>query len=143
MELSMVKLKVQSAEDIVAAYLTCLGLKKSDAPQVLSFYPQLAESGNIMAELDDIIYQKAKSIYKLKMAKIQLVAVYKAAFADIGAAKEYGAEALLPEFDDKNFAAAMRQAYIEAAPSYKLTEMPTQKIETIQLHKHKSKGEKK
>lgn len=140
----MVKLKIQSAQDIVEAYISCLGLKKNDAQVLLDAYPKLSKSNNLIASLNEIVYLKAKEIYKTKLAKTQLTALYKAAFIDLEIAKKYGVKPLLPNFADTDFTELMHKAYIETAPSYKLTEMPTQEIDPIHLHKaKKAKGEKK
>lgn len=139
----MVKLKIQSANDIVAANLSCLGLKKNEAAALLKAYPKLEKAADITAEIDEIIYQKAKKIFKAKLAKIQLVALYKAEFIGLNLPQKYGIKPLLPDFEDNDFKAEMLGAYIEVAPTYKITEMPTQEITTIHLHKAKSKGEKK
>lgn len=137
----MVKLKIQSAVDILTAYLHGLGLKKEYAPQMLEVYKNIESSENIIASLDEIIYQKSKRIFKEKLDKIQLVALYKAIFLKCGLAEKYGIAPLLPNFEDKAFCSVMQNAFIKVAPAYKIAAMPTQKIDTIQLHKNK--GEKK
>ena len=140
----MVKLKIQSAQDIIEAYISCLGIKKSEAQTLLDSYPKLSKSNNLTAAINEIIYLKAKEIFKTKLAKTQLIALYKAAFISLEIAKKYGAKPLLPNFADSDFMELMRKAYIKTAPSYKLTEMPTQEIDTIHLHKaKKAKVEKK
>lgn len=139
----MVKLKIRSADDIVAANLSCLGIKKNEASYMLEAYPELEKSADITTEIDEIIYRKAKKIFKAKLAKAQLIALYKAEFIGLNSARKYGIKPLLPDFDDEKFNAEMQMAYIEVAPSYKITDMPTQEITTMHLHKVKSEGEKK
>lgn len=137
----MVKLKIQSALDILTAYFYSLGIKKEDASQMLEAYKDIESSENIIAKLDEIIYQKSKRIFKENLDKIQLVALYKAVFLKCNLAEKYGIAPLLPDFQDKEFYEIMRNSCIKVAPAYKIAAMPTQKIDTIQLRKHK--GEKK
>ena len=140
----MVKLKVQSAQDIIAACLDCLGLAKGTAQIFADAYPQLSSGNDIPAETDEIIYHKAKKIFKTKMPKTQLVALYKAVYINLDCAKKYGVAPLLPDFDNADFDKSMRDSAIIPAPSYKLSEMPTQEISPIHFRKNKSakKGEK-
>lgn len=137
MELSMAKLKIQSAEDIVSAYLQCLGIKKTEASPFLNAYSKLENSANLTAELDEVVYQKAKKIFKNKLAKPQLTALYKAVFIELNLAQKFGIKPLLPDFNDAEFIKLMQQSFIEVAPTYKMTAMPTQEISTIHLHKQK------
>ncbi|MDO4162077.1 MAG: hypothetical protein Q4D80_03615 [Pseudomonadota bacterium] len=141
----MARLKIQSAEDITAAYLSCLNIKKDAVPLLLKSYPELAKATDIPAEIDEIIYQKAKKIYKTKLPKIQMIALYKAVFLETNLAQQYGVYPLLPDFDDPHCHKLLLQAYIETAPSYKITDMPTQEITPISLQKKRNKhsGEKK
>ena len=140
----MVKLKVQSAQDIIAAYLDCLGLSKDQAQALSDAYPKLSGCADIPAEIDEIIYHKAKKIFKAKMPKIQLIALYKAVYINSGCARQYGISPLLPDFDNADFAKAMRSSTIIPAPVYKLSAMPTQEISPIHFHKNHSteKGRK-
>ncbi len=132
----MAKLKIQSAEDIVSAYLQCLGIKKTEASSFLKAYPKLENSANLTAELDEIIYQKAKKIFKNKLAKLQLIALYKAVFMERHLAQKFGILPLLPDFSDTEFTKLMQQSFIEVAPACKMTAMPTQEISTIHLRKN-------
>lgn len=133
----MAKLKIQSAEDIVSAYLQCLKIKKTEAAAFLTAYPKLENSANLIAELDDIIYQKAKKIFKNKLAKPQLIALYKAVFIEQNLAQKFGISPLLPDFSDAEFTKLLQQSFIEVAPACKMTAMPTQEISTIHLRKNK------
>ena len=133
----MAKLKIQSAEDIVSAYLQCLGIKKTEASPFLNAYSKLENSANLTAELDEIVYQKAKKIFKNKLAKPQLIALYKAVFIELNLAQKFGIKPLLSDFNDAEFIKLMQQSFIEVAPTCKMTAMPTQEISTIHLHKQK------
>ena len=72
----MVKLKIQSAMDILTAYFYSLGIKKEDASQMLEAYKDIESSENIIAKLDEIIYQKSKRIFKENFDKTFLNAAF-------------------------------------------------------------------
>ena len=132
----MVKIKIQSAEDIIKAYLACLGYKKDiNIQPLITAYPQLSQATNVLSEMDNIIYHFAQHIFGSRHAKAQTVALFKAVFIDNNIAQTYGILPLLPKFENSVYEQTMKSSGFSVAPAYKITKMPTQEISPIHLHK--------
>ena len=130
----MVKIKVHSRNDIIKAYLRGLGYGVDiDISKLLAAYTSLNEQEDISKAFDDIIYNKAKKVFSKDLSKMQLVALYKALFIEGKNAEKYGIEALLPDFNktDDYF----KKSAFSVVPYYKVSVIPTQKIEPFTLHK--------
>lgn len=130
----MVKIKVHSRNDIIKAYLRGLGYGADiDISKLLASYESLNEQEDISKAFDDIIYNKAKKVFSKDLSKMQLVALYKALFIEGKNAEKYGIDALLPDFNkaDEYF----KNSAFTVVPHYKVSVIPTQKIEPIALHK--------
>ena len=130
----MVKIKVHSRNDIIKAYLRGLGYGVDvDISKLLTAYTSLNEQEDISKAFDDIIYNKAKKVFSKNLSKMQSVALYKALFIEGKNAEKYGIDALLPDFTktDEYF----KNSAFTVVPYYKVSVIPTQKIEPIALHK--------
>ena len=130
----MVKIKVHSRNDIIKAYLRGLGYGADiDISKLLTAYTSLNEQEDISKAFDDIIYNKAKKVFSKDLSKMQLVALYKALFIEGKNAEKYGIDALLPDFNkaDEYF----KNSAFSVVPYYKVSVIPTQKIEPFTLHK--------
>ena len=130
----MVKIKVHSRNDIIKAYLRGLGYDVDvDISKLLATYTSLSEQEDISKAFDDIIYNKAKKIFSKDLSKMQLVALYKALFIEDKDTEKYGIDALLPDFNktDDYF----KNSAFTVVPHYKVSVIPTQKIEPFTLHK--------
>lgn len=130
----MVKIRVHSRDEIIKAYLRGLGYGADiDISKLLASYESLNRQDDISKAFDDIIYSKAKKVFSKDLPKMQLVALYKALFIEGKNAEKYGIDALLPDFDksDEYF----KKSAFFIVPYYKVSVIPTQKIEPIALHK--------
>ena len=130
----MVKIRVYSRHEIIIAYLKGLGYgNDTDISELLAAYASLSEQDDICKAFDDIIYNKAKKVFSKDLSKRQSVALYKALFIEGKNAEKYGIDALLPDFNkaDDYF----KKSAFTVVPYYKVSVMPTQKIEPFALHK--------
>ena len=133
MELSMVKIKVHSRNDIIKAYLRGLGYGIDvDISKLFTAYTSLNEQEDISKAFDDIIYNKAKKVFSKDLSKVQSVALYKALFIEGKNAEKYGIDALLPDFTkaDEYF----KNSAFSVFPYYRVSVIPTHEIDPFALH---------
>ena len=140
----MVTIRIQSKEDIIAAYLKSFGFKGDKLASVVAAVVQNldksgCENGEVLLGLvDNFLLKTAKKIFpQSRLDDEQLLAEFKLCFLLCGGSDKCSTEEL------KNFKLPlalirqMQQNYVINAPQYKYAEMKPQVIEPF--HRKKTK----
>ena len=133
----MVAIKIQNAEDIIKAYLQSLGFTADvNSRKFIEAYPSLLKAEDVVAELNEIISGCAAKFLGQKSASEHLSAAFRYLFITLSLAQKYGVESLLPDFNNQQLFAELRQERFESAPAYCWSDVPVQTIEPLSFHKH-------
>lgn len=131
----MVAIKIQSLQDIAAAYLRNLGFEENQIANAVEIL--LGELGDnydndeVLASLDKLILKIANKIFEnTALLPGQKVAMFKLGFLLNKGAQKWGAKALLEQGVSSEVMEAMRAKMMSVAPQYKFSRMQPQPIET-------------
>ena len=142
----MVAIKIQSKEDIIAAYLTSLGFNPQQLPEIV---PAVAaeldfRNGNgdeLVKKIDAFLLRLARRTFsKTGLADEQLLAEFKLCFLLCNGADLCTAESCRRLSLPAELVRRMRERFVVAPPSCLYAEMKPQAIESIRPRK---KGKKK
>ena len=141
MELSMVALKIQSVNDVVAAYVQSFGYSDAEAQvltaEIMQNYAEKLNADDLLSSLNEIVYQKIKPLFAhaKNSEKTQNLALFKALFLMHDGAKICPTQL----FDDKPLPAQLVEKInfdeLKNAPLIKRSQMEAQKIEPIEFWK--------
>lgn len=132
----MVTIKIQSINDIVAAYLKTLGFSDAQVgvavPKVLKLMKTELTSGDeIINDLDKLILATAKKVFgKTKYANEQLIALFKACYLLNNGATVWGETIFWEDKLPKNLVEKIQTTNLHQAPDYAFSKMEVQLIET-------------
>ncbi|MFV0627429.1 MAG: hypothetical protein ACK5N8_08810 [Alphaproteobacteria bacterium] len=127
----MVTIKIQSATDIIKAYLQSLNYEEKEAEKAAknlleSLKKKFKPDDDIIKIVDTFLLKKAKKVIKnKKLNNEQILAYFKTKFIMEGSAEKYDFKEELSE----NFAETMNNSGLEIVPEYHLSQMLPQKIE--------------
>ncbi len=133
MELSMVAIKIQRLEDIVAAYLQNLGWSGTalqTGVEKLSAVLGAGFDGDVLKALDEQFYKAAVQIVKnRRLNKEQKLAAFKLAFLLAGGGNKWPVEIFLGDKIDPEVKDCLQKYLHDTAPDYKISTMMPQPIE--------------
>lgn len=132
----MVTIKIQSIDDIVAAYLKTLGFSDVQVgmavPKVLKLMKTELTSGDeIINDLDKLVLTSAKKVFgKTKYANEQLTALFKACYILNDGALKWGETIFWEDKIPKDLVEKFQASNLHQAPDYAFSKMEVQLIET-------------
>lgn len=132
----MVTIKIQSIDDIAAAYLKTLNFSEKKIAEILprllkQITTEVISGDDIVNELDKLVLKTAQKVFgKTKYGNEQLTALFKAGYllnngAEIWGDKIFSADKISSEFIEK-----MQNTNLRQAPDYAFSKMEPQKIES-------------
>ncbi len=130
----MVTIKIQSIDDIIAAYLKGLGFTDKDASKIVPWFREKIslsqENGDkVIRELDKIVLSSAKKIFNDSVLDDeQLVALFKFCFLQANGAQKWGDKIFTLRDREEIISLALRQEVIHVAPNYVFSQMKPQEI---------------
>ncbi len=130
----MVTIKIQSIDDIIAAYLKGLGFTDDGAhkiaPTLRGRLSLSQENGDkVINELDKIVASTAKKIFNdSSLDDEQLVALFKFCVLETKGAQKWGEKIFALKDSDEKIVLALRQEVIHVAPNYVFSQMKPQEI---------------
>lgn len=133
MELSMVAIKIQRLEDIIAAYLQNLGwsgtiLQSGIEKAAAILGPEF--DGDVLKELDELFYKAAVQVIKdRKLNKEQKLAAFKLAFLLAEGGNKWPPEVFLAGKIDPEIRGHLQSFLHDTAPAYRISAMLPQPLE--------------
>ncbi len=136
----MVAINIQSADDIISAYLKYLKFSDKQARKIAATIKEsVAEQHDIVQAIDNLLIPQARAIFSgMYLTDEQLAALYKFCFLQAGGAKKWGGDFFKQE-PSPAFAEALRKEVMLNAPGYQMSHMRQQKIEPVLRHHFKLK----
>ena len=131
----MVTIKIQSADDIIEAYLQSLGFSKANAQKDMRFINEkvgssLTEGDKIIKALDGVLLSSAKKTFKdSSLDDEQLVALFKFCFLQANGAQKWGNKIFDTINENSEIAQVLRKNVVFIAPDYLFSQMKTQEID--------------
>ncbi len=130
----MVTLKVQSAEDIVKAYLKTLGWSNpKELEQVTKKILEegIATSQDVVNDIDKLLFSKSVEVFgsKGKAKEEEMVALFKYCFLSCNGSKNWKEEVFSKKPLSEKFIEAMKEVYPDVVPQSTPCKMKQQKIE--------------
>ena len=128
----MVAINIQSADDIIAAYLKYLKFSDKQARKIAAVIKEnVVGQSDIVQAIDDLLIPQARLVFEgMYLTDEQLVALYKFCFLQAGGAKKWGSDFFKPE-PSPAFAEALRREVMLNAPVYQMSRMLPQRIEPV------------
>ncbi len=139
----MVAIKIQSKEDIIAAYLASLGFSgKNLSPVVSAVSGRLnfhSDNGDeLVGKIDDVLLKLAEKTFPdTKLDREQLLAEFKLCFLLCNGASQCSAQEIKDLDMPAELTKAMRRCFVVSAPACSYHEMKPQKIESFHQRKKK------
>lgn len=139
----MVAIKIQSKEDIIAAYLASLGFRESQLSDIVSAVSGRldfhSDNGDeLVGKIDDILLKLAgKTFPEAKLDREQLLAEFKLCFLLCDGAGQCTAQGIKELNMPAELTKAMRRCFVVNAPACHYQEMKPQKIESFHQRKKK------
>ena len=129
----MAAIKIQSLNDIVAAYLKTINVSEALVPE---WAAKAEQEGDVVASLDRLLLPAAEQLYpEKKFDKSQKISGFKLSWLSFGGSELYPEQKLEPEF-----LAQLKENRFDPAPGYKIQKMIPQPLEMPSLHWSNRKG---
>lgn len=131
----MVTIKIQSADDIIRAYLQSLGFANADVQKNIRFLKDkagtsLTDGDKIIKALDNIILTSAKKVFcNSSLDDEQLIALFKLCFLQANGADKWGHKIFETLKEDDDIAKSLREYVVYVAPDYVFSQMKPQEID--------------
>ena len=123
----MAAIKIQSLNDIVAAYLKTINVSEAF---VSEWVAKVEQEGDVIASLDRLLLPAAEQLYpEKKFDKSQKISGFKLTWLSLGGSELHPGQKLEAEF-----LAKLKEKRFDPAPEYKMQKMIPQPLEMPRLH---------
>ena len=123
----MAAIKIQSLNDIVAAYLKTINVSEAFVPEWVA---KVEQEGDVIASLDRLLLPAAEQLYpEKKFDKHQKIAGFKLAWLSLGFSELHPGQKIDEEILDE-----LKKVRFNPAPEYKMQKMIPQPLEMPRLH---------